>query len=73
LIYIISYLCEIESFLAIHYLTHYSSTQYKQNQDPRTFKFSGSSCLPAYPGFMVMKNPQHGMRVTIWGSPGNWN
>lgn len=27
----------------------------------RAFKFSGSSVRPAYPGFIVMKNPTVGM------------
>ena len=29
------------------------------------FRFSGSSCLPAYPGFMVMKKAQMGSRRTF--------
>ena len=30
-----------------------------------TLRFSGSSCLPAYPGFMVMKKPTRGSRLTV--------
>ena len=31
----------------------------------RAFRFSGSSWRPAYPGFMVMKMPTRGSRLTV--------
>ena len=72
----------IHIFCILHHITKQQEKLNKKKKhtntkkhgiDPRTLRFSGSSCLPAYPGFIVMKNPQQGMRVTIWGSPGNWN
>lgn len=39
----------------------------------RTLRFSGSSYLPAYPGFIVMKYPHEGISFIFSDSSGNIN
>ncbi len=48
----------------IHNLTHLTHT-HTTHTPPHTLRFSGSSCRPAYPGFIVMKNPTRVSRGTV--------
>jgi len=64
----------IGTFIGTHTLTSHKLTEcchYYSDAHKRTFRLSGSSCRPAYPGFIVMKMVQVGLSTN--SVPSNTN
>ena len=59
--YVCTYVCKKVDYKGHTYIYHMFRKY--NTHTVGTFKLSGSSCLPAYPGFIVMNRVQEGSRV----------